>query len=65
MEASEAAGAAVFDVSAVHKALDAAEKAYHGLFNGRVADEVARFDAFLSTVRMIADQSADRASKGE
>lgn len=67
MEASQdvAAPAAGFDPSAIHAALDAAETAYHALFDGHVPDEVHRFGAFLSTVRSIVDQAADRAGKGE
>jgi hypothetical protein len=53
------------DVSGVHALLDQAEQAYHALFDGHVADEVARFGPFLNTVRMIVDQSADRVGKGE
>lgn len=69
MEASEPvpaaapAEAAAFDVSPVHAALDQAEETYHSLFDGKVPDEHHRFKAFLSTVRMIVDQSADTATK--
>ena len=51
------------DVTPVHKALDTAEAEYHRLFEGKVPDEVHRFEAFLATVRMIVDQSADSAGK--
>lgn len=66
MEAGEVVpetAAAPFDPSEIHKALDQAEALYHSTFAGHVADEVHRFGAFLSTVRMIVDQSADSASK--
>ena len=54
-----------FDPAAVHDLLDQAEDAYLEVFDGHVPDEIARFKAFLSTVHMIADQSADRSRKGE
>lgn len=66
MEASQtppAAPAAPFDTSTVHQALDDASTAYHTAFDGHIPDEIHRFDAFISTVRMIVDQSADSASK--
>ena len=57
-------GAGVFREShRVHQALDTAEEAYHSLFDGHVPDQPPRFAAFLGTVRMIVDQSADSASK--
>ncbi len=54
-----------FDPAPIHAALNEAEKQYHEMFAGHVPDEVHRFDAFLATVRMIVDQSADSASKGD
>lgn len=54
-----------FDVSPLHDLLNQVDAQYNALFEGHVPDERARFGAFLDTVRMIADQSADRASKGE
>lgn len=60
---AEAAPPVDFNPSAVHQALDAAENEFHQLFDGHVPDEVHRFGAFLSTVRMIVDQAADSASK--
>ena len=55
--------AAPFDVAPIHELLAQVERQYHALFDGCVPDEVHRFDAFLSTVRMIVDQSADSAGK--
>lgn len=52
-----------YDTQPIHKALTTAEQKYHDLFDGHVPDEVHRFDAFIATVRMIVDQSADSASK--
>lgn len=53
------------DATPVLNLLAKAEEKYHDIFKGRVPDEVHRFEQFLNTVRMIVDQSADRASKGE
>jgi hypothetical protein len=54
-----------FDTSEIHGLLDQADEAYHRLIDGHVPDEYHRFDAFLSTVRMVVDQSADRSRTGE
>lgn len=62
---AEAAPLVDFDPSAVHEALTTAENEFHQRFDGHVPDEVHRFGAFLSTVRSIVDQAADRAGKGE
>lgn len=66
MEASDVVApqdTSTIDVSDIHGLLDQAEQTYHAKFEGHVPDEHHRFDAFLSTVRMIVDQSADSASK--
>lgn len=63
--APEQTAAPQVDVSAIHSLLEQAEQEFHRLFEGRVADEVARFGPHLSTVRMVVDQAADRVSKGD
>lgn len=52
-------------VAPIHDLLGRVEEQYHAIFEGHVPDEVHRFEQFLSTVRMIVDQSADRLGKGE
>lgn len=52
-----------YDTTRVHDLLNQAEAEYHQIFDGHVANEVDRFGKFLSTVRMIVDQSADMAPK--
>lgn len=50
-------------VAPIHGLLTQVEQEYHALFDGKVPDEIHRFDQFLATVRMIVEQSADTASK--
>lgn len=60
-----ASAAPAYDTAPVHDFLNKAEEAFTSLFKGHVPDEHQRFRSFLSTVRMIVDQSADRSAKGD
>ena len=67
MEGSEAAAAAKFDVSEIHKLLDEAEAEFHKLFEGDRApstrSHVERVTPLLSNVRTIIDLAAAEAEK--
>ncbi len=54
-----------YDVTAIHAALDEAERLYHQLFDGKVRSHAERFSPKLDTVRMVVDLSAQEAPKEE